>query len=169
MFKKRIALLERTLTSKKPFNMAKGDKLYFNALKEASKNTEIGDSNALKLLQKAIDKNNSKAQYALATWYLYGKTVKKDYKVAVKLLLDSSVQNNELACFDLAVCYENGFGVKKSTKKAFLFYSKAILLGEKQSIYEVGRCYYYGIGVNKNLELASVYLDIASLYGIGTN
>ncbi|WP_159730734.1 hypothetical protein [Sphingobacterium sp. 18053] len=51
--------------------MAKGDKLYFKALKEASKNTEIGDSNALELLQKAIDKNNSKAQYALATWYLW--------------------------------------------------------------------------------------------------
>jgi TPR repeat protein len=69
--------------------MAKGDKLYFKALKEASKNTEIGDSNALKLLQKAIDKNNSKAQYALATWYLYGKTVKKEYKKSFLILFES--------------------------------------------------------------------------------
>lgn len=99
--------------------MAKGDKLYFQALKEASKNTEIGDSNALELLNRAIDKGNSKAQYALATWYLYGKTVKKDYKVAVKLLFESSLQNNELACFDLAVCYE-WFWRKKEYEKSFL-------------------------------------------------
>lgn len=140
--------------------MAKGDKIYFKALSEANK--ADGDLNyVFGLLQKAAALNNPKAKYALGTWYLHGKFVKKNYKKAVEYLSEAADENIKDALYDLAVCYEKGAGTKKDIFKAFQLYLKASLLGEKQSLYEVGRCYYYGLGVEKNVEIAKIWLDQA--------
>lgn len=101
---------------------------------------------AKEFLLKAI-KGNGKAEYALTTWYLYGKEVKKDLKKAVELLKKLADKNISEANFNLTVCFETGQGIKQDL--VFKHYLKSALLGDKQSLYEVGRCYYHGIGVKK--------------------
>src|SRR5579859_2935568 len=143
----------------------KGDRLYKAALDEASKE-DANLEHVYLVLIKAIEKGNSKAIYALGTWYLFGKFVKSDPFKAFELIFQASNYNLPEACFDLAKCYEDGVGVKKSLNKAFESYLKAALLGDKQAIYEVGRCYYYGIGISKNERLADLWLEMAAHYGI---
>lgn len=143
----------------------KGDVIYNKALKEASsKHPKLNI--AYELLNKAHTLGNYKATYAIATWYLFGKHLKKDYKKAVTLLQLATEGNLPEAFYDLAVCYETGKGVKIDKRQAFLNYLSASLLGDKQSIYEVGRCYYYGIGINKNKELSQRWLNAAKHWDV---
>jgi uncharacterized protein len=142
-----------------------GDRFYYKALKEAS-GTKPKLSTAYGLLLKAHNSGNYKATYAISTWYLHGKHLKKDLKKAVELLKMAVKGNLSAAYYDLAVCYETGKGVKIDKKEAFLNYLSAALLGDGQSIYEVGRCYYYGIGIHKNLLVANRWLNAADLLGI---
>ncbi len=143
----------------------KGDNLYRDALKEASKD-DPDIENVLKLLTLAIKKGNASASYAMATWYLHGKFVTKNLKKAIDFFKIASEQNLSSALFDLAVCYEIGVGVKRNFKKSFELYLRAALAGDKQANYEVGRCYYYGIGINKNQPIGNIWLDKAKSLGI---
>ena len=143
----------------------KGDRLYKAALKEAA-NENANLEYVYGLLDKAKQKNNTMAIYALGTWYLFGKFVEKDLNKAFELFLKASDNNHPEACFDLAKCYEEGAGVAKNLNHAFESYVKAALLGDKQALYEVGRCYYYGIGIKKDEKLATLWLNIASYNGI---
>ena len=104
--------------------------------------------------------------YAIGTWYLFGKFVKRDPFLAVEYFLRAIEGNNSSAYLDLAICYEKGVGVKKNYKRAFVCYLNAALLGDKQSLYEVGRCYYYGIGVSKNINISSTWFKHAKQNGI---
>lgn len=143
----------------------KGDIFYNKALKEAnSKRPQLNI--AYELLSKAHELGNYKATYAIATWYLFGKHLRKDYKKAFTLLKLASEGNLPDAFYDLAVCYEMGKGVKSNKRQAFLNYLSAALTGDKQSVYEVGRCYYYGIGINKNIEMSRRWLDAAKYWNI---
>lgn len=121
---------------------------------------------AFELLEKSAKKNNPEALYALGTWYLHGRFVKKKYREAVRYFLRAIEYNHSSAFFDLAVCYENGVGVKINPKKAFECYLNAALLEDKQAIYEVGRCHYYGIGIPKNRTIAAIWLKHAERHGI---
>lgn len=142
--------------------MRKGDKLYSKALKLASQE-EYDYTEVISLLKEAIETyNNSKAAYALATWYLYGKHVRKSYVKAFELLNKSiEWEPNKNAYFNIAVCYEIGKGTKKDEKKAFQSYLLAAFYGDNKSKYEIGRCFYYGIGIEKNEELG---LDITNWF-----
>lgn len=143
----------------------KGDRLYRKAMKEVgSKKPKL--SIVYELLNKAHEAGNFRASYAIATWYLFGKYVKKDYKKAVSLLNIAKEGDLSEAFFDLAVCYEIGKGVKKNKYQAYLNYLAAAIRGDKQAIFEVGRCYYYGIGVKKDIELAETWLNAAKHFGI---
>ena len=123
------------------------------------------DLNAvLVLLQEASDKNYPDAHYALATWYLFGKVVKRDYETAVAYLHKCSDVVAK-ASYDLAVCYEKGKGASKDKVKAFEYYMRSALLGDGQAHYEVGRCFYYGIGAGKNKCLGKLWMDKAGELG----
>jgi TPR repeat protein len=143
----------------------KGDRLYKRALNEARIKPKMLKI-VYELLNKAHALGNPKATYALATWYLFGKYVKKDNKKAVELLQLATKGNLSEAYYDLAVCYEKGKGIKVNKKQAFLNYLSSALLGDKQSIYEIGRCYYYGIGVSKNREIANRWLNNAKYWDV---
>jgi TPR repeat protein len=121
---------------------------------------------AFDLLQTAARENNSVALYAIGTWYLFGRYVKKNPSEAVKYFLQAIEGNNSDAYYDLAVCYEKGVGIKKNKKAAFECYLNAALLGDKQSLYAVGRCYFYGIGAPKNMHIGEIWLKHAELNGI---
>lgn len=119
----------------------------------------------LALLNESIDEGSSEAAYALATWYLFGNHVDRDWKKAVVLLKKASIKKHPSALYDLAVCYEEGKGVRKNRKEAFRLYLRAALRGDKQSFHEVGRCYYYGIGIEKDSVLADIWLERAEELG----
>lgn len=138
---------------------------YQIALEEISKETPDIDK-VIFLLEKSSREGDSRATYALGTWYLYGKHLKKNITKAVKLLRQAAKNNEPNALYDMAVCYETGSGVKKNLRLAIEHYMRASLQGDEQSIYEVGRCYYYGIGISENRRLAWIWLDHARKLGI---
>ena len=65
--------------------MAKGDKLYYKAL-HLAKQDDCNYHDVLHLLNESIRLGNKKASYALATWYLNGFHVRKNYKKGFSLL-----------------------------------------------------------------------------------
>lgn len=142
--------------------MDKGQKLYKKALLEASKEKPDYE-HSYKYLLAAIELEDYNAMYALETWYLFGRYVKKNYVKGFDLLRRASVGNLPDALYDLAICYEKGRGTKKNKKDAFKNYLTAALYGDKQSIHEVGRCYYHGIGIAKNIKLAKIWLKAAEV------
>lgn len=76
---------------------------YATAMKEASKRRpDFGK--AYSFLQSARKAGDLRASYALATWYLHGRHVKRDLKLAVKLLKQAAEGNVPSALYDLAVC-----------------------------------------------------------------
>ncbi len=117
-------------------------------------------------LVKAAKNNDAEALYALGTWYLHGRHVKKNPRLAVQYFQKAITGNYKEAFYDLGVCFEKGVGTNKDKWQAFECYLRAALLGDKQSIYEVGRCYYYGIGILKNLDVAEIWLERAKNLGI---
>ncbi len=138
--------------------MAKGDQLYFKALKEA-RNKRPKWQVVQAQLERASGLGNGKAIYALSTWYLHGQVYRRDLKKAVELLNLACDKNIPEAHFDLAICLEKGKGVKKNLREAFLHYLKACRLGDKDAAYEVGRCYYYGLGVKADKEIGRIWLN----------
>jgi uncharacterized protein len=145
--------------------MKKEDILLNQALAEMEKK-KPDLKKAFELLKQSAAQNNYEALYAIGTWYLHGKFVKKNAFLAIEYFLKSVEGNNSSAYYDLAICYENGEGVKKNNKKAFECYLNAALSGDKQSLYEIGRCYYHGIGVIKNKTIGLIWLKQAEINGI---
>ena len=145
--------------------MAKGKILLNQALSEMEKDKPDLEK-VFELLEKSAELNNYEALYAIGTWYLHGRFVKKNTFLAVKYFIKSLEGNNSSAYYDLALCYEKGEGVKKNYKKAFECYLNAALLGDDQSLYEVGRCFYYGLGISKNKKIGSTWIKYAENKGI---
>ena len=145
--------------------MRKGNLLLRKAHTEMKKepaNLEM----AFNYLSKSAQENNHEAMYAIGTWYLHGRFVKKNYPLAIEYFLKAAMGDNSDAYFDLAVCYEKGTIGKKNFKAAFECFLRAALLGDKQALFEVGRCYYYGIGIPKNVNIGNVWLKHAEKNGI---
>lgn len=133
---------------------------------ELSQGVSPNYNQAYTYLKSAAEEEDDQAIYALATWYLFGRHVRKNLSKAARLLRSASDLGNTNATYDLAVCYEDGAGVKKNLPMAFRLYMKAAIRGDNQSVAEVGRLYYYGIGVEKNRKLANIWLDRAEELGV---
>ncbi|AFT68826.1 Putative secreted protein with protein prenylyltransferase domain [Alloalcanivorax dieselolei B5] len=145
--------------------MSDAKEKYDRALSEA--NSDSPDiSLVLELLNESMDEGCSDSAYALATWYLFGNHVEKDWNKAAFLLKKASRDKHPSALYDLAVCYEEGKGVKQDEGEAFRLYLQAALRGDRQSFHEVGRCYYYGIGVDEDKTLADIWLERAEELGV---
>lgn len=110
------------------------------------------------LLDAAISDGDDRAEYALATWYLHGKHVKKNVTKGIELLERAATKGNADASFDLAVCYERGQGVAKSDAEAFRLYRDAAKRGDPEAMQEVGRMLYYGLGVAEDRQAADRWL-----------
>lgn len=121
--------------------------------------------NAFDLLTRAFELGSPEAAYALGTWYLHGRHVRKNLKRAMHFLEIAADGDVAAAHFDLAVSYEKGIGTRKDVRRAARHYLSAALLGDVQSIYEVGRCFYFGIGVARDQEIGQAFLDAARLKG----
>lgn len=146
-----------TVENKDPFKMA-----YDEMMKDNS-----NEALAFSLFEQAHESGDPRATYAIATWYLHGRYVKKNINKAVLLLKQSARKKVPDAMYDLAACYEGGTGVKKGKRKAFELYLKAAIRNDHQSVEEVARCYWFGIGVNKDRIVARNWYERAAELGIG--
>jgi TPR repeat protein len=140
-------------------------KYYKQALRLA-RSEKNDDEKVFALLSKAFGEGDPRAAYAIGSWFLIGKHVKKNYKTAVQYIELAAEHGVPEAQFDLAVACERGTGTKKNAKRAFTNYLKAALSGDPQAVYEVGRCYYSGIGVGKNKEIAGIWINKAREMGV---
>jgi len=155
---KRAALKQRALPSPRA--------AYQRALRLAQQSKTRGLPESLELLQHAAQRHYGPAQYALATWYLFGVGVRKNATRAVALLRKATARGVPSAAFDLAVSLERGVGVKRDEWAAFRLYRKAATLGDHQSEYEVGRCYHFGIGTQKSETKAMPWFARALKHGV---
>lgn len=113
----------------------------------------------LSLLEESSTLGNGEAKYALATFFIHGKYVEKDIRIAIPLLKQAVESGVKEAMFDLGYAYEEGRGVRKDLRVAFSLYLQASLLGDLSSSREVARCLYWGIGVDKNANLYEKFMD----------
>jgi TPR repeat protein len=110
------------------------------------------------LLQAASKLGHAPATYALGTWYLYGRGVRRNTQRAADLFERAARDGDPDAQFDLAVSYERGVGRAQNPRKAAHWYKEAATRGDVNARYELGRCLYYGIGVtNDHKEAAGWY------------
>lgn len=94
--------------------MAKGDQLYYKALQLAGQQ-EYDTQEVISLLIRSIEEyHNAKAAYALATWYLFGKHVGKNFKKAFECYLLSALYGEPKAKYEVGRCYYYGIGVPKN-------------------------------------------------------
>lgn len=142
---------------------------YEQALKAASlKRPDLLQANTL--LEEAHAQGDRRATYALATWSLFGNSVRpKNLRAATQLLKLAAKADVASAHFDLAVSYETGQGIKKNEKSAYRHYVAAALNGDKESFAEVGRCLYYGIGTARDRKTAEVWFRRAEVLGVGSS
>lgn len=139
--------------------------LYQQALKEALKKN-ANEKKVFGLLTSAAARGDPNADYALGTWYLHGKYVRRNLRIALPHLRRAAKEGHPDALYDLAVCYEMGEGARKNIRMAFECYMKAALRGDKQSLIEVGRCFYFGIGVAKNKKIARIWYERGREMGV---
>jgi uncharacterized protein len=110
----------------------------------------------------ACNESYPPAFYVVATWYLNGQYVKKNYIKGNFYLRKACNYEIPEAFYDLAVSYEMGMGVKKNLRQAYENYMIAALLGDQQGIDEVARCLYYGVGTRKSKKLTDAWMDHAN-------
>ena len=103
--------------------MAKGDKLYYKALHLAEQE-DYNYKDVLHLLNESIRLGNKKTSYALATWYLNGFNVRKDYKKGFSLLQNAIQGGRKIIlycmrtlCWILRFVMNWAMGFKKTNRK----------------------------------------------------
>lgn len=114
-------------------------------------------SRALPLLRKAMDEGDYRAHYAVATWYLHGRHVERNFTKAARLLKQAARHEVPEAAFDLALCYELGCGVPADMDRAAAMYLRALRLGDRQAAHALERLFHHGIGVQKCRPLAAEF------------
>ena len=139
---------------------------YERALKLASgKNPNYTD--AYRLLYSSYKSGEPRAAYAIGSWFLYGRHVKKNLKSAIKYFRKAADKNIPEALFELGSLYEKGRGVRKNERIALDYYLKSAIHGDDDAIFEVGRCYFYGIGTKVDRRTGRIWLKIADERGVG--
>lgn len=131
-------------------------RLYLAALRIAKKSTDDYGP-AASLLQKASKLGCPDADYALATWYHFGRHFTKDIKKGNRLLVRAAKAGHPDACYNLAISYDNGLGVAKNHQSAFELYLEAALRGHIDAHKQVARCFWDGSGVRKNRAIADLW------------
>lgn len=133
--------------------------MYEQALALGKKGRKLHAPRVISLLRAAADAGHAMAAHALATWYIHGIGLRKNFKSAVQLEKIAARAGIAEAIFNLAFSYETGRGVVKDTREALRQYRRAARLGDVDAMYEVGRCLFYGIGTPENRRLGRKWLD----------
>lgn len=120
---------------------------------------------AARWYQKAADKNNADAQFALANAYSIGRGVPVDPKQALHWLTKAAGNGNVTAMMSLAGLYETGVGVARDPAKAADWTMRAANAGSVDAIYLYGVRLMLGDGVPKNERAATLWIERAAQRG----
>lgn len=118
-----------------------------------------GLDKAVALLREAARKGSGEADYALGTWYGFGKHLPQNDKQAIRHFKRAARKKYGPAMFNLAFSYETGRGLPKDLTRAFSFYVQAAREGDAEAADSVCRCLYNGIGIAGNKPLAKLLAD----------
>ena len=122
----------------------------------------------LEILNKNVEKENSKAMLIMSALYIQGAEIEKDYSKALNLGLKACDKGEALACRLVAEIYQNGLGVAISNEKTFEFFKKSCV--ESDTSLDTGGCVNagamleMGVGTDKNTnEALKMYNTACSL------
>lgn len=132
---------------------------YDQALNLANSGVPGSEVKAFRLLEEASKAGDYRATYAIGTWYLYGKVVRKNVRKALEFFRTAAENGIPEAAFDLAVSYETGVGIKQNESMAAAYYLLALKNGLPDGAIELHRMFYWGIGVTRNRKVAMVFED----------
>jgi uncharacterized protein len=110
------------------------------------------------LLLHAVEQGDTRAKYAIATWYLAGNAcVPKDERRGVEILKELVNADIAEALFDLAYAYDLGRYVRKNARRAFSLYMRAALLGDQESCVQIAEFYREGRLVPHDMGLSRAW------------
>ena len=137
-------------------SQSKAKRLYLAAIRLA-RHAEDDFEPAAKLLIQSSKLGCPDADYALATWYLFGRHFPKNVKKGNYFLKKSAKAGNRDACYNLAISYDNGLEVPRDHLRAFELYLEAAMRGHIEAHKQVARCFWDGSGVKKNRVIADLW------------
>lgn len=125
---------------------------------------------AVKWYRLAAGQGHRDAQYTLGLIYGSGQQgLPQDHREAVKWYRMAAVQGHTEAIVNLGMIYEQGYGqgIIRDYREAVKWYRLGAEMGSAGAQANLGMMYIRGFGVSRNLLLAHMWLDLASVKGIG--
>ena len=99
---------------------------------------------AYEMFKIASEKQDTLAQYNLATMYLTESRIKNDYKEAFRLFKLAADKEHINSMVNLGIMYFKGIDIKQNFEEAIKWYSKAAELNDRESQFMMGNIYYNG-------------------------
>ncbi|EXX54381.1 uncharacterized protein OCT59_023555 [Rhizophagus irregularis] len=127
--------------------------------------TNTNEQKAFELYYTAAELKNMVAQLDIATMYIFGSGIEKNYDKAFELINNLAASDIPSAVEKLGFCYYNGIGTDINKEKAFKLYQDAADLGNSHGIYSLGCCYHCGIGTSLNKKKAFDLYEEAAYLG----
>lgn len=126
---------------------------------------QLNPAEAATWYQRAADKNNADAQFALANAYSIGRGVTVDPKLAMHWLAKAADNGHVTAMMSLAGLYETGIGEARNPEKAAEWTRKAADAGSVNALYLYGVRMMLGDGVTKDEKTAMLWMLRAAQRG----
>ena len=132
---------------------------------------EVSEEKAFECYMKAAELGYTPAYYAIATAYLDGEGVQKDFDKAFEWFRKAADSGDTSAKLKLAECYKRGAGCQRDYAAAMALYQQ--VAGEKSmkrysfadvAEYEIGNMYLKGLGVEVDLRKAYDYFKRAAAH-----
>jgi len=120
---------------------------------------------AEKLYRKEAEKDNEKAQFALAAMYYDGVGVTQSDKEAFHWFEKAANKGQILAATFLGDMYKSGRGVSQSYEQTYVWYTRAGDQGNAYAIFNLGIFYLLGTGVDKDENKGVALLRMAAERG----
>ncbi len=116
----------------------------------------------IKEMEDSMALGNLNIQVDLATEYIRGNNVAKDYAKAYSLIRDAAEKGNRYGQLMLSICYEDGIGVEKNLEESFRWCLRSAEQGNILAQLNVGKLYEHGRGVERNLKKAFEWTSLSA-------
>jgi len=116
-------------------------------------------------IERAAERGDSTAQFALAIIFEVGRQRPKSLTAAVQWFQRAADSGFAPAMTQLGILYQTGTGVNTDHSKAFQLFEQAAQAGDVEGSYRMALTYVYGIGVKKSSETARRWMEAAARGG----